>query len=258
MSDFDNDFDPLTPEERDEYELDLIRFSDRELDFLGNISGKNVLYAGGTSPLWIEGLAERIGASGSLTVLDTDESGLQNARNFFDPDELPLSPEYIVGDVFALPFREDTYDLTYSSGLLHELDVRDRNISEALSEMLRVVRSGGIVVASDFVSDVPSSQVEEEKVQAEAARLATGAELFGVGSLARMRQVLANDPCGVSAEASAEFHPPFGIRHLDKLFLAQHAPDAPELRRRWDELSEAVRRGGYTRPATVLVRIFVE
>ncbi len=39
----------LTPEEREEFEEDLIPFCDRELDLLGDLRGLDVLYAGGSS-----------------------------------------------------------------------------------------------------------------------------------------------------------------------------------------------------------------
>src|ERR687890_880372 len=64
--------DPLTPEDREEFEGDLIAFCDRQLDLLGDIRGLAVLYAGGSSPLWIEGLSQRIGEGGSLTAIDMD------------------------------------------------------------------------------------------------------------------------------------------------------------------------------------------
>ena len=64
--------DPLTPGEREELEDDLIAFCDRELDLLGDIKNLDVLYAGGSSPLWIEGLSQRIGAGGSVTAIDID------------------------------------------------------------------------------------------------------------------------------------------------------------------------------------------
>src|ERR687890_19964 len=56
--------DPLSPEEREELEDDLIAFCDRELDLLGDIKGLDVLYAGGSSPLWVEGLSQRVGERG--------------------------------------------------------------------------------------------------------------------------------------------------------------------------------------------------
>src|SRR3712207_8909401 len=58
--------DPLGSREREEFERDLIAFCDRELDLLGDIRDLEVLYAGGSSLLWLEGLSERIGEGGSL------------------------------------------------------------------------------------------------------------------------------------------------------------------------------------------------
>ena len=75
--------DPLTPDEREEYESDLIAFCDRELDLLGDIEGLNVLYAGGASPLWLEGLAWRVGLTGRLTALE------------LDPDRVPRAAEIL-------------------------------------------------------------------------------------------------------------------------------------------------------------------
>ncbi len=67
--------DPLTPTERGEFEEDLISVCDRELDLLGDVRGLDVLYAGGSSPLWIEGLSQRVGGDGSVTALDLDGDG---------------------------------------------------------------------------------------------------------------------------------------------------------------------------------------
>ena len=64
--------DPLTPEEREEFEDDLVSFCDRELDLLGDIRGMDVLYAGGSSLLWIEGLSQRAGEEGTVTALDLE------------------------------------------------------------------------------------------------------------------------------------------------------------------------------------------
>ncbi|AHY45807.1 Methyltransferase domain [Rubrobacter radiotolerans] len=258
--------DPLTAGERDRYERDLIAFSDRELDRLGDVRGRSLLYAGGTSPVWIEGLAERLGPSGSLTVLDLDRESLAVVREGFAPDDLPLAPRYVFGDVFGLPFSEAAFDLVYSSGLLHELDVGGRPDGPlgALREMYRVARPGGVVLASDFVSDpasgVPAAQVEEETIVAEVARLLGGARLFGIGPAARLEEAASTAFPG----SRVERHPPFPIRHLDRLFLAQPEPEglgylspdaARPLRARWQALRGRVAREGYTRPATATVRI---
>lgn len=240
----------------------MIAFCDRELDLLGDISGRNVLYAGGTSPLWIEGLAQRIGAAGSLIAVDLDAEGLRAAKTAFSPNDLPMEPDYVAVDVFDLPFARDTFDLVYSSGLLHELDAskREGGVLDALRGMEAVVRPGGVVVAGDFVDDLPSSQVEEERIFAEVSHLTTGAGMFGIGSRGRIERLLES----AFVSYGTEGHPPFGIRHLDTLFLAQPVPerldslkraDAGRLRLRWQKLRERVEQDGYTRPATVRITV---
>ncbi|MBA2374908.1 MAG: class I SAM-dependent methyltransferase [Rubrobacter sp.] len=250
--------DPLIPEERDEYETDLIAFSNRELDLLGDVRGCDVLYAGGISPLWIEGLAERIGENGSLIVLDKDEDGLARAEAAFAPDDLPLRPRFVVGNVFDLPFERGTFDLVYSSGLFHELDVSEKSAMEALSAMASVLRSGGRFATSDFVDDAGAVQIEAEVIEAEMERRVFGAKRHGIGSSERLVELHERSLSDVRHRAS----PPFPIRHLDKLLPSEDEPpefsllsdeDARRLRARWRAILDRVRREGYTRPATVYI-----
>ncbi len=249
---------PLAPEERDEYETDLIAFCDCELDLLGDIRGRDVLYAGGTSPLWIEGLAERVGGHGSLTVLDLDGEGISAAWDFFADGELPVAPRFFVGDVFDPPFERGSFDLVYSSGLFHELDAGGRSASVALSALARTLRSGGRLATSDFVDDVEAVQIEEESIEAEMERRTSGARLYGIGSSERLVELHEGSLSGVRCRIL----PPFPVRHLDKLLLCGGEPpelsmlsggSARRLRARWKALLDRVRREGYTRPATVFV-----
>ena len=48
---------------------------------LGDIEGLNVLYAGGASPLWLEGLAWRVGLTGRLTALSDAHSLVRRSFN---------------------------------------------------------------------------------------------------------------------------------------------------------------------------------
>src|ERR671915_707241 len=80
--------DPLTPEEREELEDDLVAFCDRELDLLGDIRGLDLLYAGGSSPLWIEGLSQRVGEGGSVTAIDLDVKRLEETQDSLKVAEL--------------------------------------------------------------------------------------------------------------------------------------------------------------------------
>ena len=256
------DDDPLTPGEREEFEDDLTSFCDRELDLLGNIVGLNVLYAGGASPLWLEGLSQRIGESGAVTVIETDEYRVEQARHTLHNADLAAPVDLVVGNVFEVPFRDGGLDLAYSAGLFHELDVRERSEEDALAELARVVRSGGRVATGDWVDageETPPVDLEWERMEAELAGEADGARLYGIGPpgrLAALHEEILDD---VRVHVSS----PYPLRHLEKVMLSE--PDEPA---EWASLSEAarhrlltrrlalkerIRREGYSRMATLYV-----
>ncbi|HEV8044938.1 MAG TPA: class I SAM-dependent methyltransferase [Rubrobacter sp.] len=250
--------DPLTPEEREEYERDLISHCDRELDLLGDIQGIDVLYAGGSSPLWIEGLSQRVGGDGSVAALDLDAERVEAAREQLEEADLEAPVRLIAGDVFEMPCPPGAFDLVYSAGLLHELDVGERTAEEALAALVSAVRPGGRLATSDFVNTEPAVQLEDEELQAGLAREALGRKLYGIGPPERLvalhEKLLGDVRWCVS--------PPAQIRHLDKVVLGEDEPEelsslSPETARRlhekWRFLRERIRREGYTRPATLYV-----
>ena len=250
--------DPLTPEVREEFEEDLITFCVRELDLLGDVRNLDILYAGGSSPLWLEGLSQRIGEGGSLTALDLDAERVREGQEALRDADLAAPVRLVAGDVFAPPFQPRTFDLVYSAGLLHELDVRERAAEDALAALVSVTRPGGRIATSDFVNSVPAVQVEDEKVEAELAREISGRELYGIGSperLVALHESLLDD-------VRWRVSPPHNVRHLDRLFLAEEEPAGLShlpagARGRFREsrraLLESIRREGYTRPATLYV-----
>ena len=248
----------MTPEERGEFEEDLVCFCDRELDLLGDIRGRDVLYAGGSSLLWIEGLSQRVGEHGSVTALDADEEGVERTRENLGDADLFAPIRLFVGDVFLPPFAPGSFDVVYSAGLFHELDVRERDATQVIPALATVTRPGGRVATGDFVDAVPAAQLEDEKLDAELAFASGGKELFGIGSPHRLvalhEEVLSDLRWRVSA--------PLRIRHLDKMVLAEDVPAefsclAPKVAEGWwdrrEALRERVRREGYTRPMTVYV-----
>ncbi len=250
--------DPLTPGEREEFELDLITFCDRELDLLGDIHGLDVLYAGGSSLLWLEGLSQRIGEGGRLTALDSDAERIEESRELLQAADLAAPVRLVTGDVFEPPFGPRTFDLIYSAGLFHELDVGERAAEDALAALVSVTRPGGRIATSDFVDSVPAVQLADEELQRELAREASGSELYGIGPPERLLAPHER----VLADARWRVSPPHNVCHLEKLILAEVEPrslsllpvDARRrLRRRREALLERVRREGYTRPATLYV-----
>lgn len=250
--------DPLTPEEREEFEGDLISLCDRELDLLGGIRGLRVLYAGGSSPLWIEGLSQRVGGEGSVTALDLDEERVEAAREGLEEADLASPTRLVTGDVFGMPFPPGAFDLVYSAGLFHELDVGERPAQEALAALCSVTRSGGRVATSDFVDSRPAAQIEDERLQADLAREVFGARPYGIGPAERLVGLHE----AVLAEVRWRLSPPLPVRHLDKVVLAEGEPGAlsslpswltEHFRERLHALRERIRCEGYSRPATIYV-----
>lgn len=217
-----------------------------------------MLYAGGTSPLWLEGLSQRIGDSGHLTALEVDEARLQEAGETLRDDGLAAPVRLVRGNVFEPPFAAGAFDLVYSAGLFHELDVRERSAGGALAGLIHITRPGGRVATDDFVDTVPATQLEDEEIQRELAREVSGGELYGIGPPRRLIALHKSLLEGVRWCSLL----PFGVRHLDKLVLAEYQPDGlrsagasvrERLRGRREAFLERVRREGYTRPATLYV-----
>jgi hypothetical protein len=250
--------DPLTPEEREELEDDLIAFCDRGLDLLGEIRGLDVLYAGGSSPLWIEGLSQRIGEGGSLTAIDMDIERIDETQTSLGEAEFASPVHLLAGDVFGMPFVPETFDLVYSSGFFHELDVKERSAEDALAALGSVVSPGGRVATDDFIDSESALQLEDERLEAELRRAAYAIKSYGIGPPERLIGLHENLLTDVRWLVS----PPRRIRHLGKLVLAEDEPAeltslSPEAARRLRESRDILRgrilHEGYTRPATLYV-----
>lgn len=250
--------DPLSLRQREEFEQDLVSFCDRALDLLGDISGLKVLYAGGAAPLWLEGLAERTGPHGSLTALEDDAGRAEEAGRWLAEAALPCPVRVVDGDVFRPPFASGSFDLAYSAGLLHELDVGLRPAEEAMRALAATLRPGGRLATDDFVDSVPAIQLEDEALEDELRRGLDGGEPYGIGPPERL--VALHEEALESVRWSVS--PPSGLRYLDRLFLAEEEPEGlaelPEaarrgLRGRRLALRGRVRQEGYTRPATLYV-----
>src|SRR5919202_3759938 len=250
--------DPFSPGARAEFEEDLIFLCDRELDLVGDVGGLDVLYAGGSSVLWIEGLSQRIGEGGSLATVYSVGARLEGASELLGEASLVSPVRLVVGDVFEPPFELRAFDLIYSAGLFHELDVHERTAEGALAALVDVTRPGGRVSTSDFISSVPALQLEDEEIEDELAREVSGAELYGIGPPERL--VALHE--GLLRAVRWHTSPPYVLRHLDRLVLAEREPDGlpylpagvrEKLCQRREVLLRRVRREGYTRPATLYV-----
>ena len=258
MTERSYEHDPLTPREREELEDDLIAFCDRELDLLGDIRGLDVLYAGGSSPLWIEGLSQRIGESGTLTAIDLDANRVDETQGSLGDAGLVAPVRLLFGDISGMPFGPGTFDLVYSSGLFHELDAKEVSARDALAALRSVVRPGGGVATGDFVDSETAVQLQDEELEAALRREAYGSEVYGIGPperLIALHQELLGD-------VRWRVFSPRAVRHLGKLVLAEDepaalsslpSPVARRLRQRRDALRGRISSEGYTRPATLYI-----
>ena len=162
------------------------------------------------------------------------------------------------GDVFEPPFGPRTFDLVYSAGLFHELDVSERAAEEALAALASVIRPGGRISTSDFIDSSPAVQLEDEELQREFSHEVSGTVLYGIGPPERLIALHKMILTDVRWHSS----PPHRVRYLDKLVLGEDEPTAlsllpasvgQRLRARREAWLERVRREGYTRPATLYV-----
>lgn len=77
------------------------------------------------------------------TLLDFSDEALTMAKQRFQLKK--INAKFISGDAESLPFKNDTFDLVMSFGLLEHFE----NPQRAISEMTRVLKPGGI-----FLSDI--------------------------------------------------------------------------------------------------------
>ena len=172
--------------------------------------------------------------------------------------DLAIPVRLSTGDVFEPPFGPRTFDLVYSAGLFHELDVRERAAEDALAALASVTRPGGRISTSDFIDFSPALQLEDEEFQRELAHEVSGTVLYGIGPPERLVALHKM----ILADVRWHSSPPYMVRHLDKLVLGEDEPAAlsllpanvgQKLRVRREAWLERVRREGYTRPATLYV-----
>ena len=91
-------------------------------------------------------LADRV-APGRVVGLDAASGALEAARATLAERDLPARVELTDGDVMSLPFDDGTFDVAHAHQVLQHLS----DPVDALAEMRRVTRPGGIVAVRDAV-----------------------------------------------------------------------------------------------------------
>lgn len=121
-------------------------FNDRTRDYLSSVAvrpGMQVLEVGcGTGRVTVDlGLCERVGDSGRVVALDPSRTLLDRLEAKQKAAGI-TNVEAIQGRAERLPFPDDTFDVTLAVASLHFTDVE-----QAMTEMVRVTKPGGLVTA---------------------------------------------------------------------------------------------------------------
>ncbi|HCV00955.1 MAG: SAM-dependent methyltransferase [Dehalococcoidia bacterium] len=117
--------------------------------------GMNLLDVGCGPGSITAGLAKYVDP-GNVIGIDADSGVLETAR---DLNHGVSNLRFAEGDVYALPFEDDSFDVAYAHQLMQHLG----DPAAALREMGRVVRSGGFVAArdSDYQTMICHPRTEE-------------------------------------------------------------------------------------------------
>src|SRR4051794_19038890 len=86
-------------------------------------------------------LAEKVGSSGCVVGVDLSTSYLAMARNRADQSTMAARTRFQAGDIAALPFDDNTFDLIWCAQSMYSLP----DPLGALRELRRVVRPGGTI-----------------------------------------------------------------------------------------------------------------
>ena len=84
--------------------------------------------------------------SGSIVCLDASEAVLESARATFAQRGL-TNVEFVAGNVGSLPFEDGVFDVVHA----HQVVIHLPEPEAAMSEMRRVLKSGGILACKDMI-----------------------------------------------------------------------------------------------------------
>lgn len=112
-------------------------------DLLGAREGMRLLDVGCGVGDDVRALAGLVGATGAAVGLDNSETMLAKAREL--SAGAPFPGEFVFGDLLHLPFEDGAFDGCRAERVL----IHNANPAQALAELARVTRAGGMVVVTE-------------------------------------------------------------------------------------------------------------
>jgi ubiquinone/menaquinone biosynthesis C-methylase UbiE len=123
----------------------LRRVAEAALELMAPLTAQSVLEVGCGNGVFLPRLAKAVGAEGRVVGIDHSEAFVEEARTKMAAAGLAATVSVQQADACRLPFADATFDRAHCERLLMHLE----DPSAALSEMRRVVRPGGWIVAAE-------------------------------------------------------------------------------------------------------------
>ena len=118
----------------------------RAADLAGLQPGEQVLDVGcGTGTLALD-VVRRVGSAGRVAGVDPGTAQIARARAKASRRHLPV--EFQVGVIERLPFADSTFDVVFSTLMMHHLPAPLKR--QGFAEIARVLRPGGRLIIADF------------------------------------------------------------------------------------------------------------
>jgi ubiquinone/menaquinone biosynthesis C-methylase UbiE len=148
-------------------------YRQRMFDLLDVRPGATLLDVGCGAGNDVQDLAKLVGPGGRVVGIDSSATMIQQAGA--RAADMHLSVEYLQGDAYQLPFKENTFDGCQSSRVFKHLAEPAR----ALGEMLRVARPGArtVVAEADFdliIIDIPDRTLARKMIHLACDRVRHG------------------------------------------------------------------------------------
>jgi ubiquinone/menaquinone biosynthesis C-methylase UbiE len=103
---------------------------------------------------------------GQVVGVDVDSAYLEAARKFAEIDGLS-NVTFKEGDIFKLPFDDDTFDLVWSKYVLQWVN----DPFDAVTEFKRVTKPGGLIVCCNFDGFGITHYPEDSELQSDAEKI---------------------------------------------------------------------------------------